>query len=120
MGPEFQGLASQIEQAAGAKMREFRLHGDGAGYDFVPLATESFGRLGKAAARFLSDLGEVAARDGRASKGAFVRSALATVSCALCRGNARVYRHAMCAVACAVGRQFLPGCDVPVDEVLEE
>ena len=105
---------------AGAKLREFRLHGDGAGYDFVPLATETFGRLGKAAARFLSDLGEFAAGDGRASKAAFVRSARATLGCALCRGNGGVYRSSLSAVARAVGRQFVPGCDVPVDEVLEE
>ena len=51
-----------------------RAIGDGAGYEFLLLTGESFGRLGKDAARFLSDLVDVAASDGRASKIAFVRT----------------------------------------------
>ena len=44
----------------------------GAGYDFVPLAMESYGRLGREASRFLSDLGDIAASDGRLRKATFV------------------------------------------------
>ena len=40
----------------------------------INLAVESFGRLGKEAARFLNDLGDVAAADGCASREAFVRT----------------------------------------------
>ena len=46
------------------------------GYVFVPLAVESFGQLGKEAARFLNELGNVAAADGCASTDAFVRISL--------------------------------------------
>ena len=56
------------------KRRAFEVFGDSAGYEFLPLAGESFGRLGKDASRFLYDLGEVAASDGCASKSAFVRT----------------------------------------------
>ena len=37
------------------KRRAFELFGDGAGYEFLLLAGESFGRLGKDASRFLND-----------------------------------------------------------------
>ena len=38
-----------------------RVGGDGAGYTFVPLSMESYGRLEKEAARFLGKLGDIAA-----------------------------------------------------------
>ena len=44
--------------------RAFELCSDGRGYEFLPLAGKSSGKLGKESARFLSDLGEVAASDG--------------------------------------------------------
>ena len=53
----------------------------------MPLAMESYGRLGREASRFLSDLGDIAASDGRLRKAAFVRSVRQELSCALCRGN---------------------------------
>ena len=82
----------------------------------MPLAVESFGRLGKEAARFLNDLGDVAAADGCASKEAFVRTVRQELSCALCRGNARMYDRSLSSVARGVGRGFSPGLDTAVDE----
>ena len=61
-------------KAETSKRRAFVLFGDGAGYEFLPLAGESFGRLGKDASCFLNDLGEVAASDGCSSKSAFLRT----------------------------------------------
>ena len=104
-------------QAEQRKRREFQQFGAGAGFDFIPLATETFGRLGREASRFLSDLGDIAAENGRVSKGSFVRSARQSLSCALCRGLGRQYSASMLSVARATGVNFLPGCAVPVDEV---
>ena len=50
------------------KRRAFGLFSDCVGYEFLPLAGESFGRLGKDAARFLIDFSDVAASDGYSSK----------------------------------------------------
>ena len=61
-------------KAETSKRCAFELFVDSAGYAFLPLAGETFGRLGKDASRFLNDLGEVAASDGCASKSAFVRT----------------------------------------------
>ena len=77
-------------KAETSKRRAFELFGDGAGYDFLPLAGDSIGRLGKDASRFLNDLGGVAASDGCASKSAFVWRVRQDLSCALCKGNARM------------------------------
>ena len=103
-------------RAEHSKRQEFQQFGDGAGYEFVPLAMESFGRLGQAASRYLSELGDIAAAGGRVSKSSFVRSARQELSCALCRGNGRMYFEATFNIARAAGRSFMPGCEVPVDE----
>ena len=71
--------ASQLAGFSAAKAERvsialFKLFGDGAGYEFLLLAGESFGRLGEEAARFLSDLVEVAASDGCSSNSAFVKT----------------------------------------------
>ena len=104
------------ERAARGKELAYAALCQGDGYDFVPLALESYGRLGRAASRFLSDLGEAAAAIGRVSKASFVRSARMEISCALCRGNGRLYSERLASSAC-VGLQPLPGLAVPVDEV---
>ncbi len=112
---------SAAAKAEHDKRREFRAHGENAGYDFVPLAVESFGRLGRAASRFLSELGDVASAgaNGLVSRAAFVRGARQELSCALCRGNARLYHESMFAIARAVGRSFLPGCESPEHDIGE-
>ena len=103
-------------KAANAKVAAFRSHTRECGYDFVPLVAESYGRLGVDAARFLSQLGDVAAEGGRVSKALFVRSARQELSCALCRGNGRMYFRSTFEVALAAGRGYSPGVELPVDE----
>jgi hypothetical protein len=67
--------ASQTTGTAAAraerdKRREYAdMAQEDAGYDFVPLAVESYGRLGGAALSFLSSLGDIAAADGRLQGG---------------------------------------------------
>ena len=101
------------------KRRNFGALGAGDGFDFIPLAVESFGRLGLEASRFLSDLGDIASASGAASKAVFVRSVRQELSCALCRGNGRMYNRFMFCYAQTAGRQFMPGCDIPLDEAGE-
>ena len=48
---------SAAEKAERRKRRSFEEFGEGSAYDLVPLAIESYGRLGLAASRFLSELG---------------------------------------------------------------
>ena len=100
-----------------AKEVEFGKLGTDAGqYDFVPFAVETYGRLGVSAQSFLKALGDVAASRGNISKAAFVRSAYREISCALQRGNGLMYDRSLFHIARASGRQFMPGCDVPVQE----
>ena len=72
--------------------------------------------MGREASRFLSDLGDIAASDGRLRKATFVRSVRQELSCALCRGNGGMYFHSTFSIARAVDRQFVPGCACPIDE----
>ena len=55
-----------------SKRFAFELFCDGVGCEFVLLAGEIFGSLGKEAVYFLSDLSEIGDRDGCPSKSAFV------------------------------------------------
>ena len=94
-------------------MTDFRrIAGDGAGYTFVPLAMESYGRLGTEAARFLGKLGDIAAQEGRVTKAAFVRTAHRRISCAIVRGNALVYGDVAARIVQTGGHAFVPGSDV--------
>ncbi len=77
---------------------------------------ESYGRLGASAQNFLKALGDLAASRGNISKAAFVRSAYREISCALQKGNGMMYDRSLFQIARASGRQFMPGCDVPVQE----
>jgi hypothetical protein len=103
-------------KAARMKVSAFRAHQGACEYEFVPLAGETYGRLGVEAARFLSQLGDVAAEGGRVSKERFVRTARQELSCALCRGNGQMYYRSTFEIALAAGRAFLPGCVHPVAE----
>ena len=104
------------KKAEDGKVREFRRFGDAGQYDFVPFAVESYGRLGVSAQKFLQALGDTAAARGNISKAAFVRSAYREISCALQVGNGLMYGRSVFTIARASGRQFLPGCDVPVQD----
>ena len=108
------GAAAQ--KAADGKVREFRRFADAGQYDFVPFAVESYGHLGVAAQQFLKALGDIASARGTVSKSAFVRSAYREVSCALQVGNGLMYGRSLFHIARASGRQFMAGCDVPVQE----
>lgn len=102
--------------AEDGKQRAFRRFADAGQYAFVPFAVESFGCLGASAVRFLKQLGEVAASQGRVGRSAFVRSAYREISVALVRGNGLMYGRSLFTVARASGRSFLPGMDVPVQD----
>ena len=54
----------QTAKSENSKRRTFELFGEDVCYEFLSLAGESFGRLGKEAARFLCNLSEVATYDG--------------------------------------------------------
>ena len=86
----------------------------------MPLATESYGHMGKAALRMLNDLGDIAVADGRVKKYVFVRAGLNRLSCALARGTGRMYATSVFAVTRALGRKYVPGRPVPVAEVSDE
>ena len=96
---------TNAKRAAFASLRE----GAG-GYDFVPLAAESGGRIDAEALTFLKSLGDVATlSNGRLSKSAFIRSALAELSCALCRGNGRTYAASATRLLGHAGRDVSEG-----------
>ena len=65
---------------------------------------------------FLSDLGDIAASDGRARKATFVRSVRQELSRALFRGNGGVFFQSTLSIAREVFRQFMPGCECPINE----
>jgi hypothetical protein len=68
----------------------------------------------------LPQLGTMAASlHARLSKSAFVAGALQELSCALCKGNGRMYQASTFSLARAAGQQIVPGRDVPVAEVGE-
>ena len=90
-----QEAGSAAALAETRQRQAFERFGDGACYKLVPLAVEYFGRHGKEAARFLNDLGDVAAANGCASYDAFVRIVRQELSCALCWGNARMYDRSL-------------------------
>ena len=83
------------------------------------MATETYGRLGVQAARYLNDVADYAARKG-VSKSAFVRMAHAELSCALVKGMAQVWNAGMFATVRAAGRGFLEGGDAPVADTVSE
>ena len=105
------GAAAKI--AENEKLREFRNHGDNGGAVLVPLATETYGRHGSHAMRFLSRLGDIVAGKG-GSKREFVRCARAELSVALVRGNARMYNRTLFNVVRASGDVFMHGFECVV------
>ena len=104
---------SQLARFAASKAethqrRAFELFGDGASYEFLLLADDSFERLGKEAARFLHGVGEVAVFDACASSSTLMRPIRQESGCALCRGNARKYDRSLLALARGVGKGLCP------------
>ena len=60
-------------------------------------------------------LGDLVAQGGRVSKAAFVRRVRQELSCALCRGNARMYCKSLSRIAVNIGSNYWPG-DGPVED----
>ena len=110
---------SAARAAEREKVRSWLKVGRDSGYEFVPLAVETYGRMGVQASRFLSTLGDVAARGG-VSKAAFVRMAHRELSCALVKGMGGVYATSQFTLARAVGRMFQEGSPVPVADSVPE
>ena len=106
------------ERAEQRKRLQFKELDSGA-FEFRPFAIESYGRLGKEATRLISELGDAVEESGRGSKAMFVRNVRQQLSCALCRGNARMYHHALGLVTQRVGRGYQQGCDVLCEDVVD-
>ena len=90
--------------------------GDAAGYAFVPLTSETFGRLGKPAMDVLNKVAMVAATKGRVDKARFMQTALKTLSVALCKGNHLIFNRANDVYVEAFGEECVAGDVVPTDE----
>ena len=111
-----QAAGSAAAKAETRKRRALDEIGEGSAFEFIPLAVESYGRMGSAASRLLSELGDLAAQGSRVSKAAFVRGVRRELSCALCRGNARMYYKSLSRIAMNVGSNYWPGADMPVED----
>ena len=109
----FRTRGAAARSAARRKRRQFEDNNPGAGIKFVPLSVETFGQLDVEAAKFLSSLGAKAGEHG-GSQGQFMRNARADISCALVRGQERVFSAGLNAVLRAGGKQFERGYAVPV------
>ena len=81
--------------------------------EFIPLAHESYGRLGPEATEVLNALGEMVAQGGRSTKAAFIRSAHQELAVALQRGNYEIFRMHCFNCAKLAGRHFVAGDAVP-------
>ena len=100
------------ERAEDRKRDRFRRDvPDHAAFRFVPFAVESCGFMGKAAVRFVGQLGDVAAASGRISKGAFVQWALRVLSVSLQRGNADMYRKSGLVISREQGLRYDAGLE---------
>jgi hypothetical protein len=107
------GAAALREQAKRARYET----ADPNGYAFVPLAVETYGRLGKAAMELLNTLASAATAQGNLAKPSFVQNALRQLSIALCRGNGVMYRRGLAVLARAGGNSYMPGLVVPTSDV---
>ena len=103
-----------------AKWRTFRQNGGGdSGAHFVPCVVEATGYVGEEFRRLINDMGgEVQKKGG--CKRTFVRRMYESVSCALARGNARMYNQGLCARLRKAGSSFQPAFDVVVSELCDE
>lgn len=70
--------------------------------------------------RLLSDLGDIAAEDGRLRKQVFLRTVIACLTCALARGNRRMYATCFFAEKRVLGCNYAPDRLVPVSDAAPE
>ena len=112
--------AAATKEGSAAKARDDKKtkrykRSDGAGYAFVPLTSETFGRLGTPAMDLINELATAAATTGRVDKAIFVQNALKNLSVALCKGNYLVFKRANDVYAEAFGEVFSEGAAVITD-----
>ena len=81
--------AEQTDHAA--QQRAVAKHRVGAGYQFVPVAMEPYGPLGREATRFLGELKHVVVQSVQLTKAAIVWAAHRRISCANVHGSTRGY-----------------------------
>ena len=99
------------ERAERAKWLTFRANGGAdSGSDFVPCVVESVGRVGPEFRKFINKMGSAVAQGG-GCKAAFVRQTYAEISCAMARGNARMFVAGLCARLRKAGAAFQPAFD---------
>ena len=93
-------------------------------YGFVPLVTESYGRLGPAAMQFLVTIAKVATErmegDPERNRAVFVEGALRELAVCLCRGVGRMYRASLQVRARAAGARWLAGLESPALEPADD
>lgn len=120
--------ASQTDGAAAAARDQAKRLKYGVGtqptsHGFIPLTTETYGRLSQPAHSFLKTLATAAASSASAgaevTTSAFKAGALRELSVALVRGNAIVYREALTVYATAGGTAALAGATVPSADVAD-
>lgn len=113
--------ASRVVGAAAAdrdtKKRDRYMSGAPDAYAFVPLSTESYGRLGQPAMDLLNDFAEIASASGAVRKTAFITIALRELSVVLCRGQGILFRASLKTLACASGVAFDAGSSALTAEV---
>ena len=87
-----------------------RDHGSGTTeHKFVPVAIESYGRLGKHALGLLKDWADTASSGGGIDRDGFLTWIKREISVAMIKGNGRTFRHYVGYVARSVGRRFMHG-----------
>ena len=104
------GAAAELAEKA--KWRTFRENGGGDnGADFVPCVVESVGWVGKELKRLVASMGSCVAENG-GCKRTFVRHMYEAMSCALARGNTRMFVHGLGARLRKAGGAFQAPYDV--------
>jgi len=101
-------VGSAAEVRENEKVAKYKERAQG-GYKFVPLAHESYGRLGKQAMSYLHHLAESACGDrNKRDVSMWMAQALREFSAAGCKGNSLLIRNTMSHVAQITGTSFEP------------
>jgi hypothetical protein len=119
--PASRTLRSRASKEPGAAARvaeenKRRDHASGGtrGYNFVPFAVETYGRLGHSAISLLRDWAKDAAASGGFERDVYLTWIKRELSVRLVRGNARSFRGFVGALTWCIGQRFVEGVDVPV------
>ena len=98
------------------KIRAFRSHGD-SGLAFRPFVVETYGYLRGEAMRLLREIAAAGASGSTLSRNTFLAHAFQEISVANCIGNTGMVRAGLDAYVRVSGRCFMPGLDVPTDDI---